>query len=83
MAHTGIPHAVEFFTKVFTNWEICFITPPRRYYLGTCQLDAGRFAEGVANVGAAIKADPANFEEEAHQRLRAGRQVCRTLHPKR
>ncbi|KAJ1488653.1 hypothetical protein T484DRAFT_1782389, partial [Baffinella frigidus] len=53
--------------------------PATQYYLGTCQLDAGRFAEGVANVGAAIKADPANFEEEAHQRLRAGRQGVEML----
>ena len=45
-----------------------------QYYLGTAQLDAGLFAEGVANVAAALHAEPDNFGPEAVQRLRAGRQ---------
>ena len=60
--------------------------PATQYYLGTCQLDVGRFEEGVENVAGAIKADPSNFDEEAHRRLRAGQQgaemVCTALESK-
>ncbi|EKX31788.1 hypothetical protein GUITHDRAFT_149077, partial [Guillardia theta CCMP2712] len=52
-----------------------------QYYLGTCQLDSGKFEEGVKNVAAALKAEPDTFGPEAFQRLTAGQQsvdmICR------
>jgi hypothetical protein len=45
-----------------------------QYYLGTAQLDAGIFADGVRNVAAALQQDPDNFGPEAVQRLKSGRQ---------